>query len=94
MTTLSIYRYTLDVSDPVVRLPLGATILRFAARGQAAEQIEFWALVNLDNPTEEVTFRVYGTGHTIPTLTDVHYLDSVITAHGSLVWHVFRVLPS
>lgn len=86
----SIYRYEIHNTTEIM-LPVGAKILKFGARLQYADSIEFWALVDTEAALESKTFRVVGTGHPFPDAMDWHYLDTVITAGGALVWHIFRV---
>lgn len=92
MTTKRVYRYEMRVDDSTtVDLPVGAEILKFAARDQHPDVIEFWALVNPEARVAAHLFRVAGTGHDIKEADTWVYVDSVITARGALVWHVFRM---
>lgn len=87
----SVFRYEIKVRDEIETLfPQGMRILKFGARQQHPDVIEFWALVDVDAPLEMRKFRFVGTGHEFPDANLCTYLDTVITAGGALVWHVFQ----
>lgn len=81
-----IYKYPLQVTDKQeIELPLTATVLSVQADG---DKLFFWALVDINEKTKPRVFRVIGTGHDIPDFKFLHYLGTVQTHGGSLVWHV------
>lgn len=87
-----VYRYELHIADTTsIEIPVDAKILKFGARAQHPDVVEFWALVDDERKTEQKLFRVVGTGHDFPDVDEWRYLDSVITAKGALVWHIFRM---
>jgi hypothetical protein len=82
----TIWKFPLRVTDvQTVRMPVGAVLLTVQIQ-HAMPTI--WALVEDANPDEDVTVRIYGTGHTVMANLEYHrYLGTV--QHLGLVWHVF-----
>ena len=48
-----------------------------------------WALVDPYAVKENVAFRIYATGDSVPD--NCHYVATFTQANNSLVWHLFRV---
>lgn len=101
--THTVYRYPIDiVGEQTIPMPRGAEILTVAKREGstvllgvgAHEAVEMWALVDPDEPMEDRRFRVAGTGHPLPDVGDLQFLDSVQIAAGQLVFHVFEILDA
>jgi hypothetical protein len=92
-----IWKYILPIRDGVqeIDMPKGAIIRHIGDQPNFGHQIQIWAEVD-DQETErfERKFQVFGTGHPIaPTEhfeEEFAYTGSVITAGGSLVWHVYE----
>ena len=84
-----IYKYPLQVNDAVfVLIPKGAELL--------CVQTQFnrpclWALVDPDAESEEVRFRICGTGHPVKE-ENLQYIDTFQIEDGRLVFHVFKEL--
>jgi hypothetical protein len=53
-----------------------------------------WALVEPDEPREQVTVEVFGTGHPIQPRPDRRYVGTYQLQGGSLIFHVFITQPS
>lgn len=85
---LTIYKYPLEIAaEQTILLPVGATILSFANQ---FETPVIWALVDNEAKKETADFRLFGTGHGIPTLTRLTYIGSAQFQGGEFVWHLFR----
>lgn len=84
----TIYKYTLDANNTVLEMPMGAKVLSVASQG---DDLCLWAKVDTEDPIEQRTFEVYGTGHPMPD-DDEHlqFLGTALMHGGSLVWHVFQ----
>lgn len=71
-----------------IEMPAGARILGIAAQ---RDELQMWAIVDPDQPREQRTFNMYGTGH--PMLDDPgEYIGSVVVMGGILVWHFFEAV--
>lgn len=80
--TRFVLKYPVPVADSfVLRLPIGARIVRFAPQG---ESLYLWALVDRDREEHERHFGIRGTGH--PWEGDDNYVASC--EHGAFVWHL------
>jgi hypothetical protein len=84
----TVFKYPLASIEQTVALPSGARILCVQAQSGA---LCLWALVDTDNPTVDRTFRVYGTGHALPSDFGSRYIGTVQQMNGALVWHVFEL---
>lgn len=85
---MRIYKYPLQITDKQeIELPVTATVFSVQAHNN---DLFFWAGVNINEKTKPRVFRVIGTGHDIPDAKFLHYLGTVQTHGGSLVWHVFE----
>ena len=80
--------YPLKVADQqYVEMPYGAQIL--SAHVQAG-QICLWALVDPEQPPEQRSVVVLGTGHPAPSFIGrMLFIGTVLLSGGSLVFHVF-----
>ncbi|MDX2838014.1 hypothetical protein PV377_03170 [Streptomyces ipomoeae] len=81
----AIYRYEVPVDDRWHPLQLSGRIVHVDCRDVHA--VEVWAIHTNDLP-ETRTFRVYGTGHTLPP--DVQHVGTAIAPGGQLVWHLIE----
>ena len=85
---VTIYKYILSSAErQTLSLPNGAEILTARAQGNA---VYLWAKVNVDAPSFDRTFLVYGTGHSIPEDIYMRYIDTVFIM--GLVFHVFELI--
>lgn len=88
----AIYKYPVSISPFIpftVEMPKHPTILDV----QTQDGNEYlWALVDLDEPLEEVTFIWYPTGE-VPHMTiwNAEYIKTI--QHPPFVWHLFRLYP-
>jgi hypothetical protein len=90
----TLYKYRIPIiDDPVVQMPKGAQLLKFAMQGT---DLYVWALVDTEAEMEERKFKIFGTGHPVPDNVDLawgigggyyNYRDSVFDRH--FVWHIF-----
>ena len=53
--------------------------------------VTFWVKANTDI-TNKRRFLVLRTGFNLQILDDMKYLDTVLFASGTIVWHVFELL--
>ena len=96
-----VYKHELNLGlDTLLNIPKGNKILKCA---EQYGKIYLWALVDIDRILEPGTegvfphlkfrrFRIYGTGHNIVQLPgNIEYVDTVLMAGGSLVWHIFEL---
>lgn len=87
-----IYKYPLQITDKQeIELPVTAEVVAVQAQG---DELFFWAAVDISEKTKPRVFRVIGTGHDIPDGKFLHYLGTVQTHGGVLVWHVFESYES
>ena len=86
----TIYKYKLaNVYDQFVELPRGAEVL--SAQVQR-DEIRLWALVDSGaTKTDRRAFRIHGTGHSIPDVERLSFIDTVQLSGGALIFHVFEV---
>jgi hypothetical protein len=89
-----IYKYILpqDQWDEgvSVTMPRGAQLLD--AQIQPHSGLCLWALVDLTQPDDVRTFRVFGTGQPLPTwFTGRGYVATFQMEKGYLVFHLFEV---
>lgn len=91
MTTMrTIWKFPLFVEDEqIVRMPKGAEILHAAFQ---LGVLCLWAKVDPDADEEERYVRIAGTGHPISESGGMRHIATVLTADGSLVWHVFETV--
>lgn len=92
----TVYKYRRPVEETIVLdLPESARLLKVADQVGNGQMLDFWAIVPgaaaPPEPVRERVIRVHGTGHPIAPgeLTGFEHWDSVVTAGGALVWHVF-----
>ena len=81
-----IWKYAFEVEDFVrILMPKGSEVLHVdVQRGDAT----IWVLANPDNPKEERTFRIVGTGNPFPDANDMKYIATF--QQPPFVWHVFE----
>ena len=84
-----IWKYTLPLTDyPVVSMQKGARVLSV---GVQHGEVQVWALVDPEAPTELRRFMKIGTGQCM-TETCVERIRFIGTVQmGDLVWHIFVV---
>lgn len=87
----TIYKYTIQPEEGPfkIMIPEGATVL--CAQAQHGE-VCVWAEVQTENGPAPRYFEVFGTGHRIP-LGKRKYLGTVQLEEGSLVFHVYELIP-
>lgn len=83
-----VYKYELKPSKTILSLPSNAEIL---AVGCQNDGLFIWAKVRPNNPQENRTFEVYGTGHEIPDVEGkLKFIGTALMLGGMFVWHVFE----
>ena len=93
----SIHKFEIPVhdSDHRMDLPIGAQILSVGTQmklKEVEEGIFLWALVDTEQPTEEISVRVVGTGHLFPSDADPDkFIGTVHFRTQPLVFHLFEV---
>ncbi len=65
-------------------MPENAQILSIQCQGN---EPQIWALVDTDKPTEERTFRIFGTGYELNGFEGAHIATF---QQPPFVWHVFE----
>lgn len=84
----SVFKYPVALEDPfTVGMPRNAEIL--AVQSQYGRPV-MWARVRTEHPVTVRTFRIFGTGHPIPTEHKLNYIDTFQMEGGNLVFHVFE----
>lgn len=81
----AVYRYEVPVDDRWHALQVEGPVLHVDCRNQHI--VEVWA-VHADGPKPTRSFRVYGTGQTLPEGLD--YVGTALAPGGQLVWHLFE----
>lgn len=87
MNDCRILRTVIPIDDAWHTTELRGPIVHVATRHETL--VEFWWLNNPDNPAEQRSFRVVGTGHPIPFAPLARHVGSAITPSGLFVWHLF-----
>lgn len=81
----TIYKYPLIVTNlQTLNLPEQAQILSIECQG---DKPQMWALVDPYKPTEERTFRIFGTGDELNGFDGTHIATF---QQPPFVWHVFE----
>lgn len=87
-----VWKYPLKGGDVVnVDMPANARILTAQCQ---TDTLCLWALVDPEQAPVTRTFRVAGTGQTIPPDSFRNYIGSAQMFGGALVWHVFEEFPA
>ena len=82
-----VYKYPLVVTDrQLVTMPKEAKLMSVQVQNGTPC---LWALVNPENPTEEVPILLYGTGHKIPDTENIAYIGTIQMPKYGLVLHAF-----
>nr|DAQ23193.1 MAG TPA: hypothetical protein [Caudoviricetes sp.] len=81
-----IYKYQLSDWSETIKMPKDAEILTAHLQG---ENTYIWAMVETDNPTEERTFAIIGTGNPIKYIGEYKYINTIF--QGAYVWHIFEI---
>lgn len=86
--TATVYRYGIPVDDRAHELELSGAILHVDCRDPKV--VEIWTL-ETGGPRTSRWFKVFGTGHDLPDLTDVTHCGTALAPGGALVWHLFEM---
>lgn len=81
----AIYRYEVPVDDRWHPLQLTGPIVHVDCRNPRF--VEVWA-IHTDSPPVTRSFRVYGTGHPLPS--GAQYVGTALAPGGQLVWHLIE----
>ena len=86
----AIWKYAVPVQDMItLMIPRNAQVL--TVQVQHGEP-QLWALVDPDNPPEQRTFRLAGTGHVIEGSVNIFsYVGTYQLDDGALVFHLFEL---
>lgn len=91
---MTIHKYSIEISDDIqsIEMPYDAQILCCKQQHDTdMRHLQIWALVDQKTTYFQTrSFIVIGTGHHVKKRLS-KYIDTVITMHGALVWHVFEV---
>lgn len=87
LAVITIHKFELKFGLHTILIPRGAELL--TVQTQSFNRIFLWARVNTDNPLEEVTFKVVGTGQDIATEDLLTYIGTVQLP--PFILHCFRV---
>lgn len=83
----TIYKYPVPLTDDfTLDLPKGAKVL--TVQMQHGEP-QLWVLVDPENYTVKRSFRLVGTGHSVPTV-GIWYINTFQLDNGSVVFHLFE----
>jgi hypothetical protein len=85
----AIYKYQIEVTDEqTLTLPINAQILAVQTQWDSPC---IWAMIDpKEKQMEQVTIRIWGTGHPIADSESLTYLGTFQMLGGQLVFHVFR----
>lgn len=85
----TIWKYLIPIKDSFsLKIPSDYRILDFKI--QDGNPV-LWVSVILENSNEDVKFRVFATGVSLPTSSEnLHYIGTVLMINDSLAWHLFR----
>lgn len=81
----AIWRYEVPVDDRWHPLQLSGEILHVDCR--SVQTVEVWAR-HTDGPQEIRSFRVYGTGQSMPD--NLAHVGTALAPGGQLVWHLME----
>lgn len=85
---MKIFKYILEIKDlNCISMPRGAEIISCQAQN---EQLCLWARVHPQAKMDDRVFRIYGTGHQLPSYWGDHIHLATVQIR-SLVWHVYEV---
>ena len=89
-----VFKYPLRIEDEgTVVMPEGARLLHVAVQEGSEpgpSDLQLWAEVEPERPSQERTVRIFGTGHAMPEDVPLHHVGTVQMAGGRLVWHVYE----
>lgn len=90
----TIWKFPFDTADTVtIKMPTHSKVLTVQTQhGQPC----LWAIVDPHAPQKETSFRVYGTGHPLPTYgpdetVTGRYVGTYQQLEGDLVFHMFQM---
>lgn len=82
----TIYKYPFEIGDDVtISMPRGATVLSVQMQGETPTM---WAIVDPKAPIEARRFRIFGTGHPVPSVFGIGNFVATFQ-QGPFVWHMF-----
>lgn len=86
----TIYRYSVPVDDKPHTFELSSDPVRVEAiyTGLGEYEVEFWAEFHTQWPVETRVFKIYGTGHQIPSAAE--YWGTCQRING-MVWHLYEI---
>ena len=85
----TVYKYQITDADLSIELPRGAQPLSVQFQGHG--EMNLWAIVDPEQPTETRRFVVAGTGHELPE-GGLNHISTIQQLGGDLIWHIFEVL--
>lgn len=88
MSNKTIYKYPVAPGYFSHLMPKGAEILTMQLQ---RDQVQMWALVNIDKPFIERKFLFVGTGHNIVE-NNLKYISTIQLDGGDLIFHLFEIL--
>lgn len=87
----AIWKFKLSIADKcIAHMPHGAKVISVQMQDDA---LCAWAIVNPEHHLIEHPFAIIGTGHTFEISSNCRHLGTVQVHGGSLVFHVFDLLP-
>lgn len=81
----SIWKFQLTAEE--IPMPEGAEVCTFEFQHGIPC---IWAIVDSDAPKAVRRFKIFGTGHELPTLGECCYVGT--QQDGAFVWHLFELL--
>lgn len=86
-----IWKFPFPVQDDItIEMPAFAEILHVDVQNGVPT---LWAIVDPQHVNDKRTFHLYGTGHEMHIDTNEKHIGSFLMYDGSLVFHLFEVLP-
>lgn len=89
---ITVYKYELPANyNTYIDVPKGGEVLHLDVQNNTPF---LWILIDTEAPTEQRRFRVYGTGHEIPTgeKDNLKFTGTFFINSSRLEFHVFEVM--
>ena len=91
----TIWKFQIPIQDEItIGMPAGARILAVQTQGADTQELTMWALVNpgsrRSSDVVARSFRLFGTGYTMPEGVVLNYIGTCQMHDGRLIWHLFE----
>ena len=86
-----IYKYQIPITDHIIEIELPDNSKCCDIQSQN-NSIYMWCMVDINAPLIKRRYKIFGTGHTIENVENLHFLKTVQLENIGLVFHVFEVM--